>query len=601
MDNNFDENMTAGQENDDSATASEVPADAERQRDLRDLQDTVTASPLSDASTENNGSIADTEQNIQPSRSAHVAPESASAFQNKQNIQNVQTPSSVPNVHAAPGQQSGQQSGQQFGLQSDQQQFPQYGQYGQYGQFGQNQPYQSYQSAQPNLGNAQQYVPLQEMPQDMQSIQGMVNNGFPPPVPPPQQPTQKKKRFSGGCLWSLISAIVVMFAAVVILAVKIAAGASDKAPENDDGGKFDNFDVTQKAEHIVVDIPVTDKPKLDDELYADRESGLLTSVGVAKVILPSQVQIKVFDEIPYMPVSSGSGIILTEDGYILTNAHVVDGAKRLSVGFYGDGESEAVIVGIDKKSDLAVVKVNKKGLSPAQIGTSSTLEIGEEVALAGAGGGFENTVTYGHVTGLGREIDTDYISSSTITCIQSDAALNPGNSGGALVNMYGQVVGVAVALMNHETYENIGFCIAIDDAVPIAEDLIAQGYVSSRTRVGITYLSIGDAAANGYGIPAGLCVMDVDPRSGAVFAGLKPYDVITHIDGQRVLGAAEISEVLADKVPGDMITISVFRKEITGETNIFDAELELTADTSSVSGYNVTDENEDFFSRDIIK
>ncbi len=245
--------------------------------------------------------------------------------------------------------------------------------------------------------------------------------------------------------------------------------------------------------------------------------------------------------------------------------------------------------------------MNRKGLSPAQIGTSSTLEIGEEVALAGAGGGFENTVTYGHVTGLGREIDTDYISSSTITCIQSDAALNPGNSGGALVNMYGQVVGVAVALMNHETYENIGFCIAIDDAVPIAEDLIAKGYVSSRTRVGITYLSIGDAAANGYGIPAGLCVMDVDPRSGAVFAGLKPYDVITHIDGQRVLGAAEISEVLADKVPGDMITISVFRKEITGETNIFDAELELTADTSSVSGYNVIDENEDFFSRDIIK
>ncbi len=577
--------MTAGQENDDSATASEVPADAERQRDLRDLQDTVTASPVPDAYAENTGSIAGPEQNIQPGQSAPVAPEPASVFQNAQNIQSVQTSSNIPNVQAAPGQQFSQQSG----LQPGQQQFPQYG------QFGQNQPYQSYRPVQPNFGNAQQYVPSQEIPQDM------ANNGFPPPSPPPQQSAQKKKRFSGGCLWSLISAIVVMFLAVVILAVKIAAGASDKAPENDGGGKFDNFDVTQKAEHIVVDIPVADKPKLDDDLYADKESGLLTSVGVAKVILPSQVQIKVFDEIPYMPVSSGSGIILTEDGYILTNAHVVDGAKRLSVGFYGDGESEAVIVGIDKKSDLAVVKVNKKGLSPAQIGTSSTLEIGEEVALAGAGGGFENTVTYGHVTGLGREIDTDYISSSTITCIQSDAALNPGNSGGALVNMYGQVVGVAVALMNHETYENIGFCIAIDDAIPIAEDLIAQGYVSSRTRVGITYLSIGDAAANGYGIPAGLCVMDVDPRSGAVFAGLKPYDVITHIDGQRVLGAAEISEVLADKVPGDMITISVFRKEITGETNIFDAELELTADTSSVSGYNVTDENEDFFGRDIIK
>lgn len=589
MDNNFDENMTANRENGGSTAASEVPADDERQRGLRDLQDTVTASPVPEAPAENTAA-AGTEQNVraaasggQPVQPVSNVPEGNSPFQGAQNIQNGQTTQSIPNVQPARDQQFAQQ---------------QYGQ-NQPGQYGQ--PYQAYQPYQPyrqNFGGTPQYVPPQ--------------GSFPPPVQPaqpqqPQQPQQfqqpvrKQKRFSGGCLWSLIAAIAVMFAAVVILAVKIAAGDSGKAPENEGGGKFDNFDVTQKAEHIVVDLPTADKPKLDDALYADKESGLLTSVGVAKVILPSQVQIKVFDDIPYMPVSSGSGIILTEDGYILTNAHVVDGAKKLSVGFYGDGESEAVIVGIDKKSDLAVVKVNKKGLSPAQIGTSSTLEIGEEVALAGAGGGFENTVTYGHVTGLGREIDTDYISSSTITCIQSDAALNPGNSGGALVNMYGQVVGVAVALMNHETYENIGFCIAIDDAVPIAEDLIAHGYVSSRTRVGITYLSIGDAAANGYGIPAGLCVMDVDPRSGAVFAGLKPYDVITHIDGERVFGAAEISEVLADKVPGDTITISVFRKEITGETNIFDAELELTADTSSVSGYNVTDENEDFFGRDIIK
>lgn len=586
MENNFDENMTAGQENGGSPTASEVPADDKRQRDLRDLQDTVTASPIPDAPAENTSTAAGTEQNVQaaafgvqgvqPVQPVSAVPNETSPFQD---TQNGQTGQNIPDVQPALNQQ-----------------------HGQFGQYGQNQPGQfgqPYQPSQQNFGSTPQYVPPQGMPQ----------GSFPPPVQPAQsqqypqfqQPSQKKKRFSGGCLWSLIAGIAVMFGAVLVLAIKIAAGTSDKAPENEDGGKFDNFDVTQKAEHIVVDLPTADKPKLDDALYADKESGLLTSVGVAKVILPSQVQIKVFDEIPYMPISSGSGIILTEDGYILTNAHVVDGAKKLSVGFYGDGESEAVIVGIDKKSDLAVVKVNKKGLSPAQIGTSSTLEIGEEVALAGAGGGFENTVTYGHVTGLGREIDTDYISSSTITCIQSDAALNPGNSGGALVNMYGQVVGVAVALMNHETYENIGFCIAIDDAVPIAEDLIAQGYVSSRTRVGITYLSIGDAAANGYGIPAGLCVMDVDPRSGAVFAGLKPYDVITHIDGERVFGAEEISEVLADKVPGDTITISVFRKEITGETNIFDAELELTADTSSVSGYNVTDENEDFFGRDIIK
>ena len=235
------------------------------------------------------------------------------------------------------------------------------------------------------------------------------------------------------------------------------------------------------------------------------------------------------------------------------------------------------------------------------MGTSANLVIGEEVALAGAGGGFENTVTYGHITGLAREIDTDYMSSSTIQCIQSDAALNPGNSGGALVNMYGQVVGVPVALMNHETYENIGFSIAVDDAVPIAEELIAYGYVTSRTRVGITYTSIGDAAANGYGIMSGLCVMSVDPTSGAAYAGLEPYDIITEMDGVRTFGAEEIAEVLKDKRPGDTVTLTVFRKSVTDEIEIFDTTIRLTVDTSSISGYSVNSGEEDFFERDIIR
>ena len=583
MDNNFDENIAAGSETPNASDIPENGADTE-QRNLRDLQDSVTDAsadiqPEVFGATAADGQFAQpllSEQPVQSPQPAQNIAETPYPFSNAQNTPNAYD----PNVQQG-----------QFGqtVQFGQQQVPPYTQYPQYPQ-GQ-------QGAAPhftqNFGDTgtPQYVPPQ----------GTGQGGYPPPIQPPPQSEPTRKRFSGGCLWSLISAIAVLFAAVVILAVKIAASTSEKVPDSGSESKFDNLAETQKAEHIVIDIPTADKPQLDDTLYADKESGLLTSVGVAKAILPSQVKINVFDDVPYAPISSGSGIILTDDGYILTNAHVVDGAKKLSVGFYGDGESEAVIIGIDKKSDLAVVKVNKTGLTPAQIGRSSTLEIGEEVALAGAGGGFENTVTYGHVTGLGREIDTDYISSSTINCIQSDAALNPGNSGGALVNMYGQVVGVAVALMNHETYENIGFCIAIDDAVPIAEDLIANGYVSTRTRVGITYVSIGDAAANGYGIPAGLCVMEIDPRSGAVFAGLKPYDVITHIDGKRVFGASEISEALADKVPGDVITISVFRKEVTGDTDFFDAELELVADTSSVSGYNVTTENEDFFSRDIIK
>lgn len=439
------------------------------------------------------------------------------------------------------------------------------------------------------------YVPP-GMPANMPNMPNGGGGMYPPPT------ENKKRSFKGGCFWVLTSAIFAAFVVILLLAAATAMKSSKPNSIADDILKNDDV-YTQKAQeqHVDIKLPKSERPVLEEEMYQDAETGLLTTVGVAKMILPSQVKVKVFDEIPYVPISSGSGIILTEDGYILTNAHVVDGAKKLAVVLYDGSEHEAEIIGIDKKSDLAVISIDGQGFVPAEMGTSANLVIGEEVALAGAGGGFENTVTYGHITGLAREIDTDYMSSSTIQCIQSDAALNPGNSGGALVNMYGQVVGVPVALMNHETYENIGFSIAVDDAVPIAEELIAYGYVTSRTRVGITYASIGDAAANEYGIMSGLCVMSVDPTSGAAQAGLEPYDIITSMDGVRVFGAEEIAEVLKDKRPGDTITLTVFRKTVTDEIEIFDTTIALSADTSSISGYSVNTDESSFFERDIIK
>lgn len=401
-----------------------------------------------------------------------------------------------------------------------------------------------------------------------------------PPVPP--VPEKKKRQLSWGCFWGLISTIAVMFIIIVVLIVLIAK-ASASATDNFIGNVINSPDV----ERVVIELPTVEKPVLEEEFYVNKETGLLTPVGVAKTILPSQVQIKSFDEVPYAPVSTGSGVIVTADGYIVTNAHVVDGMKRFAVEFYDGTETEATIVGMDKKSDLAVIKVDKNGLIPAQFGTSSNLVIGEAVALAGAGAGFENTVTYGYVTGLGREINTDYIHSSAILCIQSDAALNPGNSGGALVNMYGQVVGIAVAIMDHETYENIGFSIAIDDAVPIIEDLIAVGYVKTRTKVGISYVEVGDALASSYDIESGLCVMEIDPICNVARSGIKPYDIITEMDGERVHGADKISKILAGKVPGDTLTLTVYRKPVAGDGYEFTVDIILEADTTSTSGYSV--------------
>ena len=414
------------------------------------------------------------------------------------------------------------------------------------------------------------YLPPQDI---MPSPQGSC----PPPVQKP------KKQLSLGCFWTLVSAVIVLFIIVVVLVVLIAGMAA----KSDSSASLLNSIANQNVERVVIELPTAEKPVLEEEFYANEETGLLTPVGVAKTILPSQVQIKAFEEVPYSPVSTGSGIIVTADGYIVTNAHVVDGSTGLAVEFYDGTEEEAVIVGMDKKSDLAVIKVEKDGLTPAQFGTSSNLVIGEAVALAGAGAGFENTVTYGYVTGLGREINTDYIHSSAILCIQSDAALNPGNSGGALVNMYGQVVGIAVAIMNHETYENIGFSIAVDDAVPIIEDLIAVGYVKTRTKVGISYVEIGDALASSYEIESGLCVMEIDPTCSVASSGLLPYDIITEMDGERVHGADKISRILAGKVPGDTLTLTVYRKPLAGEGYEFTVDIILEADTTSTSGYSV--------------
>ncbi len=402
-----------------------------------------------------------------------------------------------------------------------------------------------------------------------------------PPVPP--VPEKKKRQLSWGCFWALVSTIAVLFAIIVVLVVLIAK-ASAKLSSSDNF--FNSVINAPAAEHVVIELPTVEKPVLEEEFYENKETGLLTPVGVAKTILPSQVQIKAFNEVPYAPISTGSGIIVTADGYIATNAHVVDGAANYAVVFHDGTEAEAVIIGMDKKSDLAVIKVDREDLTPAQFGTSSNLVIGEAVALAGAGAGFENTVTYGYVTGLGREINTDYIHSSAIMCIQSDAALNPGNSGGALVNMYGQVVGIAVAIMDHETYENIGFSIAVDDAVPIIEDLIAVGYVKTRTKVGISYVTVGDTLASSYGIESGLCVTEIDPTCNVASSGIKLYDIITEMDGQKVFSAEEISEILSEKVPGDTLNLTIYRKPVAGDGYEFAVDIILEADTNSTSGYS---------------
>ena len=270
---------------------------------------------------------------------------------------------------------------------------------------------------------------------------------------------------------------------------------------------------------------------------------------------------------------TGTGIVMTEDGYIITNAHCVydnesdykaGKAVSVSVVMADDAETEyeAQIVGYDLETDLAVLKIDATGLTPAEFGNSDDLRVGELVIAIGNPLGFElqNTVTCGIVSALDREVT---INEKDMTLIQTDAAINSGNSGGPLLNGYGQVVGINSAKMS-STYgsasvEGLGFSIPISDAKEILEDLINNGYVTGRPQFGITGVTVSEADASHYNMPQGVYVYGVTEGSAAYEAGIRQGDVITAVEGTEITDMDSLNTIKNQYNAGDTITITIFR------------------------------------------
>lgn len=266
------------------------------------------------------------------------------------------------------------------------------------------------------------------------------------------------------------------------------------------------------------------------------------------------------DQSAVSPVSEGSGIIATSDGYIITNAHVVSGASSLKV-ILSDGKTyQAKLIGSDNVTDLAVIKIEATGLPVAQFGSSSDLQVADTVMAVGNPGGmeFNSSVTIGYISALNREItntDTGY----TMKCIQTDAAINPGNSGGALVNMEGQVVGINSSKIVATGYEGLGFAIPIDVAQPIISQLKEYGYVKDRAVLGITGQYVDSMTARFYGLnTTGVYVASVTSQAVSS-AGVQKGDVITKIDDKTVTSMNTITALIATKKPGDTVTLTVTR------------------------------------------
>lgn len=259
------------------------------------------------------------------------------------------------------------------------------------------------------------------------------------------------------------------------------------------------------------------------------------------------------------PASEGSGIIMSEDGYIITNAHVVEGATSLKV-MTSDGETyEAQLVGSDTVTDLAVVKIDATGLTAAEFGSSEDLRVADKVMAIGNPGGHElsSSVTIGYVSALNRAIANN-TTGYTMEYIQTDAAINPGNSGGALINEYGQVVGINSAKISATGYEGLGFAIPIDTAQPIISDLIQYGYVKDRAVLGISGQFIDSMTGRFYGLPQGEYVAQLN-SSEAQASGLQVGDVITAIDGQQLDSESTLRSAILSKKPGDTVTLQVYR------------------------------------------
>ena len=302
--------------------------------------------------------------------------------------------------------------------------------------------------------------------------------------------------------------------------------------------------------------PVT--MQLDD--LPETADGGLTTAEIAQRVAPSVVSVHIYEQDSLAPSSMGSGVVQTQDGYIITNAHVVEGASGINVLFADGTEMDARIIGVDEKTDLAVIKVAGEGLVPAEFGDSGALAVGERaVAIGNAAGQFDGTVTQGVISGLDREVTVTVGGRDvTMSLIQTDAAINPGNSGGALVNRFGQVVGINSARMNSAFFEGICFAIPTRTAQPVVENLIAYGYVRDRGVLGVTVIALTGVNGPPNGLPAqGLYISEIAANSDLVRSDVTVGDIILEADGQVMETAADLSAVVQSHKLGETVHLKV--------------------------------------------
>lgn len=384
-------------------------------------------------------------------------------------------------------------------------------------------------------------------------------------VPPVQPKKVKAKKAGGGKVWKHV-------VAAVLALVVVAGGCGITALSVNQywQGQMDSMtaDMNQKIENLERQIEDTanSSASVSSSPVANVEGSLTASqvyaqnVNTVVAISNSSITTNIYGQTT-QTASSGSGFILTEDGYVVTNYHVVEGATTLTVITSDETEYAAKLVGYDESNDVAVLKIEAEGLPYVTLGSSDNLVVGDQVvAIGNPLGELTSTLTAGYVSAINRDVTTE---SAIINMIQTDAAINPGNSGGPLFNMKGEVIGITTAKYSGTTssgasIEGIGFAIPIDDVITLIDDLINYGYVTGAY-LGVMVSNMDESNAQMYGLPMGAYVQSATEGYCAAAAGVQPKDIIVALGDIEVTGVTDLTRALRKFSAGDTTTLTVYR------------------------------------------
>ena len=318
-----------------------------------------------------------------------------------------------------------------------------------------------------------------------------------------------------------------------------------------------------QRDNTVIDIATIDTSKIMTaaEVYA---ANVNSTVGITTSVTTN------FWGYQTTSAASGSGFVLSADGYILTNHHVIEDSSAITVSFYDGTSMEAALIGYDASNDIAVLKVDAADLTPVILGDSDNMNVGDTVvAIGNPLGELTFSLTAGAVSALEREVTTS--TGITMNLMQTDCAINSGNSGGALFNLYGEVIGITNAKYSSSSsseasIDNIGFAIPVNQIKGIVESIIEKGYIS-KPYIGISVTDVSEETQS-YGLPQGAAVKAVSEDSPAQKAGLQVNDIITHVGDTAVTGSSHLVSIVGDAAIGDTLKLTVYRQGSTIELEV---------------------------------